>query len=202
MPHYGPTDRWMEHPKPHFQRVLKEARSRGWSLEYHTSHQTYTITCPSRECQELIYKSGRNGETFSREILETVRDCMHGSGHQDMLVAAVERMDQAQILLDGADRLIERNRTQEATLIAIAEEASDAEDLLARFLSLADEAAELLGEGLDTPEGAVDDADEHLSAARGYLYELHKAVAVKKARSRLKRLRSRATQLRQLMASS
>ena len=205
MTHYGPQDKWLAHPAPHYTKVWKQAKGRGWSMDYNTSHQTYTLTCPSGDCQELVFKSGKGGETYSKQVEDTIRNCMHGPGQQDQLQRAIELLDQAERLIDGAYVLIERDRVEIQAARALDADdwlAARTEEVFQQFAKLTEEAEGLLGKEICEPAEALARAGDPLQAARDELYPFTDADDVLRERRRLKRLRERVVEARKLIAIS
>ena len=205
-----PTDPWPEHSKTWFKDVLRKARAHGWSLETHSSHNTFTIYCPrppddGGRCELLIYSTGKGGDDVAQTHLREIERCMHGSGAVDDLTQATELLDRAERLLDAVDCRLELAAGEARAFDLIDTDEATATELLRHADELATRAEELLGpeSAILEPSQAVEEASQVLTRARGLLINLPTSNStVKDQRSRLKSLRARHADLKKFLASS
>jgi hypothetical protein len=206
---YAPADAWPDHSKSWFNDLFKKARGHGWSLETHSNHGTYTLLCPAGVCRLLVYSTGKGGESVAKNFGKRIERCIHSAATTDALTRAIEKLDQAERLLNALDTIHERDHVDSRTQSMLFDpEGFDEDEVNELFLQvdrLTEEATALLDDDLKQADSGtiVDATGAILSEARGLLNPLSdKNPLVKEQKERLAALRARCEELRRISGHS
>lgn len=85
-----PYGSWPRHQVGAWNVVMGEAKSRGWTLHKHSSHNTMYLFCPLGECKlGPIYSTAASTESVAQDYLKDVRRCPHEPEGQERGIAKV-----------------------------------------------------------------------------------------------------------------
>lgn len=136
----GEQKKW-EHPKPYMREPLEIARRLGWNLERSKKGHIFgRLSCPSGECKERIFSTGKGGESFALDLMNLIRNCPHRPEDVDILAEVRLRIDDLARWVEAIEVRIEQeliNRELKDVLNQIEHAVSEAAALTARFDTLA-----------------------------------------------------------------